>query len=89
MGLCNSPDIFQEKMNKILDGLDYFRIYIDDLLIISYKSLMDHIKKLHKVQSNLDLFTHIERSSLDLFKYEEMKKDLYGSFSSCYLYDTP
>ena len=34
MGLCNSPDIFQEKMNELFNGLEYVRIYIDDLLII-------------------------------------------------------
>ena len=25
MGLCNSPDIFQEKMNELFQGLDYAR----------------------------------------------------------------
>ena len=35
MGLCNSPDIFQEKMNEIFAGFEYVRTYIDDLLIIS------------------------------------------------------
>ena len=45
MELCNSPDIFQEKMNELFNGVDYVRTYIDGLLIISYKSLEDHIKK--------------------------------------------
>ena len=53
MGLCNSPDIFQEKMNELFYGLDYVRTYIDDLLLISNKSLEDHIKKLDKVLSKL------------------------------------
>ena len=53
MGLCNSPDIFQEKTNKLFNGLDYVRAYIDDLLIISNKSLEDHIKKLDKALSRL------------------------------------
>ena len=35
MGLCNSPDIFQEKMNELFNGLGYVRGYIDDLLIIN------------------------------------------------------
>ena len=35
MGLCNSLDIFQEKMNKLFAGLDFVRAYIDSLLIIS------------------------------------------------------
>ena len=46
---CNSPDIFQEKIIELFDSLDYVRTYIDDLLIISNKSLEDHIKKLDNV----------------------------------------
>ena len=44
----NRPDIVQEKMNQLFNGLYYVRTYIDDLLIISNKSLEDHIKKLNK-----------------------------------------
>jgi len=32
VGLCNSPDIFQEKMSELMDGLAFVRTYIDDLL---------------------------------------------------------
>ena len=35
MGLCNSPDIFQEKMANLMDGLDFVRTYIDDLLVLT------------------------------------------------------
>ena len=45
MGLCNSPDILQEKMNEWFDGLEYVRAYIDDLLIISNGNLEDHLNK--------------------------------------------
>ena len=54
MGLCNSPDIFQEKINELLNGLDYVRTFIDDLLIISNKSFGDHINKLDKMPSKLN-----------------------------------
>ena len=53
MGLCNSPDIFQEKMNELFNGLEYVRTYIDDLLIISNDSLKDHVNKLDKVLTKL------------------------------------
>ena len=33
MGLCNSPDIFQEKMNDLIQDLEYAQAYIDDLLV--------------------------------------------------------
>ena len=45
MGLCNSPDIFQEKMNELFHDLEYVRAYIDDLLIISNSSFQDHLNK--------------------------------------------
>ena len=35
MGLCNIPDIFQEKMLKLMYDLEYVRTYIDDLLVIT------------------------------------------------------
>ena len=54
VGLCNSPDIFQEKMNEIFVGFEYVRAYIDDLLIITKGDLEDHLEKveqvLHKLQ---------------------------------------
>ena len=53
MGLCNSPDIFQEKMNELFADLDYVRTYIDDLLILSSKSFEDHLQKLDKVLKKL------------------------------------
>jgi len=35
MGLCNSPDIFQERMYELFSDLEYVRAYIDDLLVTS------------------------------------------------------
>jgi hypothetical protein len=35
MGLCNSPDIFQERMYKIFSDLEYTCAYIDNLLMMS------------------------------------------------------
>ena len=53
MGLCNSPDIFQEKMSELFDGLEYVRTYIDDLLILSKGTHEDHLEKLEKVLTRL------------------------------------
>ena len=49
MGLCNSPDIFQEKMCSLFADLEHVRAYIDDLLIISNSTYSDHLDKLDKV----------------------------------------
>ena len=49
MGLCNSPDIFQEKMSTLMDGLEFVRAYIDDLLCITNGSFEDHLEKLDEV----------------------------------------
>ena len=47
MGLCNSPDIFQEKkkMNELFNSLEYVKGYIDDLLIIKNGNFEDHLNK--------------------------------------------
>ena len=48
MGLCNSLDIFQEKMNELFNCLDYVRTYIDSVLIICH-----HVEKLDRVLNRL------------------------------------
>jgi predicted aspartyl protease len=53
MGLCNSPDIFQEKMSNLMIGLEYVRTYIDDLLVITHGSFSDHLQKLGTVLNRL------------------------------------
>ena len=49
MGLCNCPDIFQDKMKELFNGLEYVRAYIDDLLIISNSIFEDYLHKVKKV----------------------------------------
>ena len=39
MGLCNSLDIFQEKMSELFVGLDTLRVYINNLLNVTEGSL--------------------------------------------------
>ena len=58
MGLCNSPDIFQEKMSQLMTDLEYVRVYIDDLLVLTSGSFEDHLEKLHEV------FERLERAGL-------------------------
>ena len=53
MGLCNSPDIFQEKMSTLMQDLEYVRAYIDDLLVITNGSYEDHLAKLDVVLQRL------------------------------------
>ena len=49
MGLCNSPDIFQEKMSELMDDLEFVHTYIDDLLCITKGTFDDHLEKLERV----------------------------------------
>ena len=53
MGLCNVPDIFQEKMLDLMRVLHFVRTYIDDLLIISSGTFEDRLKKLDVVLQRL------------------------------------
>ncbi len=49
MGLCNSPDIFTEKMSMLMQDLEYVRAYIDDLAALTNSDWDDHLEKLEEV----------------------------------------
>ena len=53
MGLANSPDIFQEKINSLMGDLEFVRSYIDDCLVLTSGSWEDHLKKLDEVLTRL------------------------------------
>src|SRR5688500_15099801 len=53
MGLCNSPNIFQEKMSELMIGLEFSRAYLDDLLIISKTDLNEHLEHLEVALNRL------------------------------------
>src|SRR5687767_1246538 len=53
MGLCNSPDIFQEKMSELMAGLEFARAYLDDLLIISKGDFNEHLDQLEVALTRL------------------------------------
>ena len=53
MGLCNSPDIFQEKMSDLMAGLEFVRAYLDDLLVVSKGSFEDHLNHIEQVCNRL------------------------------------
>jgi Reverse transcriptase (RNA-dependent DNA polymerase) len=53
MGLCNSPNIFQEKMSELFDGLEFVRTYINDLLCLTKGSFEDHLEKRERVLHRL------------------------------------
>jgi hypothetical protein len=54
MGLANSPDIFQEKMSTLMDGLEFVRTYLDNCLVLTTGSWGDdHLSKLEMVLAQL------------------------------------
>jgi len=53
MGLCNSPDIFQEKMSEPMDRLAFVQTHIDDLLCPTKGAFSDHLEKAELVLQRL------------------------------------
>ena len=49
MGLCNSPNTFQEKMSELFVGLDTVHVYIDDLLHVTKGSWIEHLSILEEM----------------------------------------
>ena len=55
MGVCNSPDVFQEKMSELMQGLEFVRAYIDDLLVLTKSDWDDHLNELSMVLNRIAL----------------------------------
>ena len=53
MGVYNSLDILQEKMNEMFRGIEFIRAYIDDLLIFTKGDWLDHLNKLELLLKEL------------------------------------
>ena len=53
IGVRNSPDIFQEKMNKMFPGFEFFQAYIDDILIIAKGDWSNHLENWKLTLQNL------------------------------------
>ena len=49
MGLNCAPDIFQEKMSGLMEGLEYARAYLDDLLYLSKGDFSSHLKHVEAI----------------------------------------
>ena len=75
MGLCNSPDIFQEKMSHLFQDLEYIREYIDDLLVTTKSTFQDHLAKLDTV------FQRLTDAGLKV----NAKKSIFGAHQVDYL----
>ena len=53
MGLCNSPDIFQEHMSALMNDLAFVRAYIDDLAILTTTTWEEHLIHIDTVLQRL------------------------------------
>ena len=49
MDLSGAPDIFQDKMSALVVHLEFARVYLDYLLVLTNRRFEDHIEKLEKV----------------------------------------
>ena len=63
MGLCNGPDVFQEKMASSMDGLLHVHVHIDGLLALTNSTLEDHLNELNEAlermwEAGLKVNTH-------------------------------
>ena len=53
MGVANSPDIFQQKMNDLFHGFEFTRVYTDYLVILTKGYWTDHIQKVELTLNKL------------------------------------
>ena len=75
MGLCNSPDIFQEKMSELFISRDTVRVYIDDFLHVTKGSWTEYLSVLE------EMFTRLHRAGLKV----NASKSCFGTYKFDYL----
>ena len=75
MGLCNSPDIFQEKMSELFIGLDTVRVYIDEILHVTKDSWTEHLSVLE------EMFTLLQKAGIKF----NASKSCFGAHKFDYL----
>ena len=49
IGICNSPNIFQENISKLFKGFNMLCTYLDNILVITKIYFLDHLENLEKV----------------------------------------
>ena len=73
MGISGAPDIFQQKMTTLMANLEFIRVYLDDLLILTKSSFSNHLTKLETVFERLrkaNLKVNIAKSGFALSEIE-------------------
>jgi hypothetical protein len=53
MGIKIAPDVFEKFMSKLVRDMEYVKIYLDDLLILTNSSFKDHLLKLEMILARL------------------------------------
>ena len=75
MGLCNSPNIFQEKMSELFIGIDTVSVYIDNLLNVTKGYWTEHLTVLE------EMFTCLYKAGLKV----NASKSCFGAHKFDYL----
>jgi Reverse transcriptase (RNA-dependent DNA polymerase) len=73
MRIANAPDIFQSNINQLMEGLDYVRAYLDDILIVTKNTYEDHLAKLDTALQRLHtayLKINIEKNTFAITSFE-------------------
>jgi hypothetical protein len=58
MGLCNSPEIFQERLSYVMEDLEYVQAYIENPLILTKGNFLEHLQKLATILTGLHESKH-------------------------------
>ena len=53
MGVCIAPDIFQEWMSALMHNIEFVRVYLDYLIVITSSLFKEHLDKVEEVMKQL------------------------------------
>jgi hypothetical protein len=73
MGISSSADMFQERMTELVRGLEFVRVCIDDVLLASKTTFLNHLFKLDEVLRRIRLAGLKVNAKKSFFAKDELK----------------
>ena len=81
MGVSNSPDIFQQKMNDLFHEFEFICAYIDAILILTKGDWTDHVQKLELTLNKLK--EKVLRCNIYKSFFGQTKMEYLGFWVTC------
>ena len=76
IGVTNSPDIFQQKMNDLFHGFEFICVYMDDILVLTKGYWTYHLRKLYLTLKQME--GKMNKCNIDKYLFGNTEMEYLG-----------